>query len=93
MNILILISLAVFAFFILGAFCIKKLIVDKQINKAKENSDKILNDAKEKAERIKSETIINAKEEIYKFRENAEKEYFQRYQDLQIKEQKIFEKE
>ena len=93
MNVLILIFLAVFAFFILGAFCIKKLIVDKQINKAKENSDKILNDAKEKAERIKSETIINAKEEIYKFRENAEKEYFQRYQDLQIKEQKIFEKE
>lgn len=93
MNVLILISLAVFAFFILGAFCIKKLIVDKQINKAKENSDKILNAAKEEAERIKSETIINAKEEIYKFRENAEKEYFQRYQDFQIKEQKIFEKE
>lgn len=65
----------------------------KQIDDAKITSNKILENAKIDAENLKSDMILSAREEIHKFKENAEKEYYERYKDIQLREKKVEEKE
>ena len=78
-------------------YFLKINIIDKQIKKQLENSEinakAILDKAKIDAEALRSDMILSAREEIHKFKENAEKEYYERYKDIQLREKKIEEKE
>ncbi len=58
-----------------------------------EESERILKEAKEEAERIKKNTILQAKEEIYRLRSEVEREVRERRHDLQNWERKLSSKE
>ncbi len=58
-----------------------------------EESERILKEAKEEAERIKKNTILQAKEEIYRLRSEVEREVRERRHDLQSWERKLSSKE
>lgn len=97
MDILIILMIATLIISIVIFYFVKKSIIDKMVEKqildAEENSKKILDEAQRHAESIKTKIILDAHTEIHKFKESAEKEYYERYKDIQLRESKIMERE
>ena len=72
---------------------LKNKIYGKRLENAKREYYEILEKAKKEAESIKSQMVVNAKEEIHKFREDAENQIFERHKDIQSQEKKLQNKE
>ena len=96
----IIISVAVFVFFIIGmiiAFFIgvkyRKKIAEAEIGSAEEEAKKIVNDAVQAAESKKKESIVEAKEEIYRMRSENEKEIKDRRTEISRIERRIQQRE
>lgn len=69
---------------------LKNILKEKILS---EESERILKEAKEEAEKIKKNTILQAKEEIYRLRSEVEREVRERRHDLQNWERKLSSKE
>ena len=63
---------------LVAGYLIRKYIAEAKINSAEESAKKILEEAEKKAESIKRESLVEAKEEILKLRNEAEKEQRER---------------
>ena len=74
-------------------FLVTKTIDNSRITGVKNQTITILQEATEAAERIKKDRITEAKDEIFKFRQDAEKDIKERRSELQRAERKIEQKE
>ena len=75
----------------LGAFIgylYRRNVAEAKIAKAEDAVKKLYEDARRKAEEIKKERILEAKEEVYKLRTDAEKENRERRAELQKNERR-----
>ena len=66
---------------------------EAEIGSAEKESERIVDDAKKNAENIKKETLIEAKEEIHRYRSEAEKEIKDRRIEVSRQERRIQQKE
>lgn len=76
-----------------GGYLISKAIDDSRISGVKNQTIAMLQEATQAAERIKRDRITEAKDEIFKFRQEAEKDIKERRGELQRAERKIEQKE
>lgn len=79
-------------FFFLG-ITFRKKVAEREINSAEDEATRILNDAIKSAESKKREAMVEAKEEILKNRNEAEREIKEQQQDLKKLEKRIQQKE
>ena len=68
---------------IIAGYFIRKNIGEKKIKSAEELADQIIEDAKKEGESLKKELLIEGKEEIHKFRSEAERENKERRIEVQ----------
>ena len=71
----------------------RKNVAEAKIAKAEDAVRTMLDDAQKKAEEIRKEKELEAKEEIYKLRTEAEKENRDRRNELQRTERRLFQRE
>ncbi|MEG2813886.1 MAG: ribonuclease Y [Oscillospiraceae bacterium] len=71
----------------------RKKVAEAEIGSAEEQSKKILADAQKDADTKKKETIIEAKEEIHKLRNDADREIKERRTEVNRQERRIVQKE
>ena len=71
----------------------RKNVAEAKIAKAEDAVRTLLDDAEKKAEEIRKEKELEAKEEIYKLRTEAEKENRDRRNELQRTERRLFQRE
>ena len=71
----------------------RKNVAEAKIAKAEDAVRTLLDDAQKKAEEIRKEKELEAKEEIYKLRSEAEKENRDRRNELQRTERRLFQRE
>ena len=74
-------------------FLYRKNVAEAKIAKAEDAVRLMLDDAQKKAEEIRKEKELEAKEEIYKLRTEAEKENRDRRNELQRTERRLFQRE
>lgn len=74
-------------------FFLRKTIAEAKITSAEEESKKILKQAQEKAATAKKEAIIEAKDQVYSMRQEAERELRERRSELQKLEKRLSQKE
>ena len=79
-------------FFFLG-ITFRKKVAEREISSAEDEATRILNDAIKSAESKKREAMVEAKEEILKNRNEAEREIKEQQQDLKKLEKRIQQKE
>ncbi|MBR5742814.1 MAG: ribonuclease Y, partial [Clostridia bacterium] len=84
------ISAVVFFFIGIG---FRKKVAEREIGSAEEEATRILNDAIKSAEAKKREAMVEAKEEILRNRNEAEREIKEQRQDLSKHEKRIQQKE
>ncbi|MBQ4623408.1 MAG: DUF3552 domain-containing protein, partial [Clostridia bacterium] len=84
------VSAVVFFFVGIG---FRKKVAEREIGSAEEEATRILNDAIKSAEAKKREAMIEAKEEILKNRNEAEREIKEQRQDLNKLERRVQQKE
>ena len=89
---LFLIILCSIAAFILG-IVYRKNRSEKTISSAEEEAQRIIQVARDAAETEKKEVILEGKEEVHKFRNEAENELSERRKDLQRQERRTIQKE
>jgi ribonuclease Y len=89
-----------FLFLILGVvigggfgFLASRAIDSTRLTGARNQAIALLEDATEKAERIKKDRIAEAKDEVFKFRQDAERDIKERRNELQRAERKLEQKE
>jgi len=82
---------AVIAFFI--GFNYRKKVAEAELGSAEQEAKRILSDAIKAAESKKKEAVIEAKDEIYKMRQDAEREIKERRNDVQRLERRVQQKE
>lgn len=85
-------AIAAIIFFFVG-ISFRKKVAEREINSAEEEAKRILNDAIKSAEAKKREALVEAKEEILKNRNEAEREIKDQRQDLSKYEKRIQQKE
>lgn len=89
----ILIALVVGAItFILGYF-LRKSIAEKKISSAEVAAQNIIDNAKRESEAAKKEMVLEAKDEIHRFRLDAEREVKERRNEIQRLEKRLLQKE
>lgn len=71
----------------------RKKIAEAEIGSAEEQAKRILNDAIKDADTKKKETIIEAKDEAYKLKSDAEREIKERRADISRQERRLLQKE
>lgn len=71
----------------------RKRIAEAEIGSAEEKAKSILSDAEEKAEAKKKEALIEAKDEIHKLRQDAEKDIKERRTEVSRSERRLQQKE
>ncbi|MCQ2446637.1 MAG: Rnase Y domain-containing protein, partial [Clostridia bacterium] len=79
-------------FFFLG-ITFRKKVAEREIGSAEDEATRILNEAIKSAEAKKREAMVEAKEEILKNRNEAEREIKEQQQDLKKLEKRIQQKE
>lgn len=88
--IMIIISLAVG---LAAGYYGRRLIAESRIGKAEEEAERIVADASKQAEARKKELLLEAKEEIHRNRQEAEKDLRERRRELDRIERRIIQKE
>ena len=78
---------------VLIGYVYRKNVAEAKIAKAEDAVRTLLDDAQKKAEEIRKEKELEAKEEIYKLRTEAEKENRDRRNELQRTERRLFQRE
>ena len=78
---------------VLIGYIYRKNVAEAKIAKAEDAVRTLLDDAQKKAEEIRKEKELEAKEEIYKLRTEAEKENRDRRNELQRTERRLFQRE
>ena len=76
-----------------AGYWIRKKLAEAKIASAEEAASKILNDAQHSADAKKKESLIEAKEEIHRFRAEAERELKERRSEVQRMERRLVQKE
>ncbi len=71
----------------------RRNVAEAKVAKAEDAVKKLYDDASRKAEEIKKERVLEAKEEVYRIRNEAEKENRERRAELQRNERRIFQRE
>ncbi|WP_373600572.1 ribonuclease Y [Paraclostridium bifermentans] len=84
--------LGIFVGIIVGYF-VRKNISEAKIGQAEKMADDIIDKAKKDAETLQKEKLLEAKEEIHKWRNEAEKENKERRVEVQRFEKRIIQKE
>jgi ribonuclease Y len=87
---------ALLATFVVGyvvGFFVRKSIAEAKINGATNAANQIIEEAKRQSESIKKEALLEAKDDIYKLRTNAENEIRERRNELQKQESRLMQKE
>lgn len=74
-------------------YLIRKTIAEAKISSAEEEAKRIVADAEKEAEAIKREAIIEAKDEIFKMRNDVERENRERRSELHQMERRLMQKE
>ena len=74
-------------------YAYRKNVAEAKVAKAEDAVRTLLDDAQRKAEEIRKEKELEAKEEIYKLRTEAEKENRDRRNELQRTERRLFQRE
>ena len=87
------ISFATAIVFFLVGFYLRKYMAEAKIDSAEREAVRILNDASKEAERKKKESVLQAKEEIYKMRTSFENDSRERRSELQKMERRLLQKE
>lgn len=75
------------------ALAVWKFIEKNKIKKARESSDEILKESQKEAEKKRKEILIEAKDQAYTIRSEADKEVRQRRQEIAKLERRLVEKE
>ncbi len=78
---------------IIGGFFLRKYLSETRVDRAKESAARILSEAQREAETKKKEVALEAKDEIFQMRTNAEQETRKRQSDFDRRETKISDKE
>lgn len=78
---------------ILTGFLAYKFLSDKKLKGTREQSDQLLRDAFQEADRRKREMLTEAKEEIFRLRQDAEREIKERRAEQQRAERRLEQKE
>ena len=78
---------------IIVGYFVRKNISEAKIGQAKKMADDIIDKAKKDAETLQKEKLLEAKEEIHKWRNEAEKENKERRTELQKFERRLIQKE
>lgn len=84
---------------VVGAVCLmigyayRKNVAEAKVAKAEDAVKKLYDDAQSKAAEIKKEMILEAKEEVFKIRTEAERENRERRSELQRNERRLFQRE
>ncbi|WP_125760598.1 ribonuclease Y [Companilactobacillus hulinensis] len=73
------------------AFC--KDAYEKKLSQAKQTADDIIANAKKSAKSLKKETLLEAKDEIHKYREEQENDLKERRKDVQKQENRALERQ
>jgi len=95
LNVWLAIGIAV----VVGVVCLmigyayRKNVAEAKIAKAEDAVKKLYDDAQSKAAEIKKEMILEAKEEVFKIRTEAERENRERRSELQRNERRLFQRE
>jgi len=76
-----------------GGYFYRRNIAEAKIAKAEDAVKKMIDDAQKRAEAIKKETLLEAKEEIYKLRSENEKENRDRRNELKSTERRLLQRE
>ncbi|CEN77498.1 ribonuclease Y [Paraclostridium sordellii] len=84
--------LGIFVGIIVGYF-VRKNISEAKIGQAEKMADDIIDKSKKDAETLQKEKLLEAKEEIHKWRNEAEKENKERRTELQKFERRLIQKE
>ncbi len=71
----------------------RKKVAEAAIGSAEAEAERILKDAREKAESSKKEALVKAKDEIYRLRNESDKEIKERRADVQRQENRLHQKE
>ena len=79
---------AVLAGFLFG-YAYRRNVAEAKIAKAEDAVKKLYDDAQRKAEEIKKEKILEAKEEVFRVRSDAERENRERRAEVQRNERRI----
>lgn len=85
----ILIALAAAAAAFVGGWLVSRHIGRGKVAEAEKMADKLISDARKEAENLKKEKTLEAKDEIFKHRQNLENEIKNRRADLQKVENKL----
>ena len=78
---------------IVAGYFVRKNISEAKIGEADSLAKNIIDQANKDAETMKKEKLLEAKEEIHKFRSDAEKENRERRNELQKYERRVIQKE
>ncbi len=78
---------------ILVGYIIRKNVGEKTIGSAEQKAQNIILDAQNTVENLKKEKILEAKEEIHKLRDDYEKEFKIRRNEVQKSERRVLQKE
>lgn len=90
---IVVIYAAIFLAGLAAGFFIRKYVGESKIVSAEEAAKKLIEKSKEDAERVKREALIEAKDEIYSLRTEAERENREQRADLQRLEKRLAQKE
>ncbi|MEH6936946.1 ribonuclease Y [Bacillus sp. JJ664] len=90
---IIFVLLATFGVGYVVGFFVRKSIAEAKINGATNHANQIIEDAKRDSESIKKEALLEAKDEIYTIRTDAENEIRDRRSEIQKQENRLMQKE
>ena len=76
-----------------GGYVYRRNIAEAMIANAEEAVKKMIGDAQKRAETIKKETVLEAKEEAYRIKNENEKELRERRNELQRNERRLLQRE
>ena len=86
-------GVAILAIGLLIGYAYRRNVAEAKVAKAEDAVKKLYEEATVKASDIKKEMILEAKEEVYKARTEAEKENRERRAELQRTERRLFQRE
>ena len=90
---IIFVLLATFGVGYVVGFFVRKSIAEAKINGATNHANHIIEDAKRDSETIKKEALLEAKDQIFKIRTDAENEIRDRRSEIQKQENRLMQKE
>ncbi len=74
-------------------FAIHRFVVADKVNRSRESAERMLADATKQAETTKKELLLEARDEIFQMKANAEEEAKERRKDLGALENRLMQRE